>query len=166
MRSTNKHSQALYQQLKNIDIYKRYPQMIPNVGENYKKKKLLLSCESYYFPTKPRAKGDTNHERYREYCKPSWWYSHDHTQVKDDEHTIPLDWIDIGKLKLCERKDKPRPWVALAEGIIASGSWEEFSGKNSDDEKSQEQALGFCAVMNYFPRPADQSKTFRMDLSS
>lgn len=159
MRNSSPYHKDIDKKLKQIDIYNRYPQMRPNVGENYKKKKLLISCESFYFPT--CCEEYTNHERYKGYCKPAWWYSNDHTQVEGDNQVDPLTWIDMGTLSLYYHDGRARPFATLGKAIIEAGVWKELKGANPNDEEYQHKALSYCTVMNYFPRPAHQGKSFR-----
>lgn len=158
MNSHNQYNEGLYKQLKGIEIYKKYPQMLPKLGDYYQNKKLLLVCESFYFPTNPVEY--KNHKKYQEHCQPDWWYGNDHTSIIKDEQVNALDWIDMHNLPLYYNNGKPRPWATLGKTIIEAQVWHELSNEENDRNKrlmSQEKALSFCSMMNYFTRPADQS---------
>ena len=135
----------LYDKLKQVGIYKKYPQMTPFVGANYTKKKLLLVCESFYLSPD-----------WAKYQKSDSWYKNDYRLLKEN---IPdaLDWINMRSFNIYYdgKRNRPRPYAKLAQSIIKAKVWKELEVDVPEDKtKYEEQALSFCTSMNYFARPA------------
>ena len=150
MNSSNGIDKSFDEELKKrIDIYKRYPEMLPKVGKKYRKTRFLLVCESYYFEDKWEA------------CrKPEWWYKNTSRQLKKCCGKEPLSWINIRKFGLRYPNKKPRPWAILAQNIIETKVFKHLGldFKKFKGENFEEEAISYCAAMNYFTRPANREK--------
>ncbi len=147
----------LEKKLEGIAFYKQYPQMIPKVGKNYGMKKLLIVCSNFYFPTS--SDDYTNHERYIEYCDPSWWYKKSSKLVIGDDEVDPLTWINMRDLPLYYLNGRVRPWTTLLHTMIDKGIWKELYDGYENNDQTKNKVLDYCAVMNYFVRPAYQGGT-------
>ncbi len=138
-------NEALYNKLKQVGIYKKYPQMTPFVGENYTNKKLLMVCESFYLSPD-----------WEKYQKSNSWYKNNYKLL---ERNVPdaLNWINMRSFNIYYdgKRNRPRPYAKLAQAIIQEKVWKELEVDVPEDKtKHEEQALSFCTSMNYFARPA------------
>lgn len=122
-------------QLLNIEHYKKHPQMIPFVGNNYgKKKKLLIIAESHYCPEKTDKNIIEN------------WYSIDNSGLNDEiigwTNTAEIlnDNIDLNRFRYAHVIHR-NIYYAINE-----------TGFKLDNDK---EVLTYISFMNFFQRPAE-----------
>ncbi len=147
----------LEKKLEGIAFYKQYPQMIPKVGKNYGMKKLLIVCSNFYFPT---GSDCPHREKYIRYCDPDWWYKNDYKKIiENKDECDSLTWINMRDLPLYYPSGRVRPWTILLRTMIDKGIWKELYDDYENNDKAKNKVLDYCAVMNYFVRPAYQGES-------
>jgi len=123
----------LIKKLEEVKHYKKYPKMIPFVGNDYisdNHKKLLIIAESHYLPNESTL--HLNAEK---------WYSGDENLLNDEEK----EWIWTSNIA---RYLKKSIFVNIFNALIKAGV-------NRSNEREQ------VAFMNYFQRPAIERQSFK-----
>ncbi len=124
---------AIRNKLADIDHFKKYPSMIPFIGDNYissDHSKLLLIAESYYLPNTETLHHD-----------PQQWYQSNQDDLQDDEW---IAWIDCNGLLKCNW-DKPGHYIYR----------ELNSSIQSLDFKKKKRPIEEVAYTNFFFRPSE-----------
>ena len=127
-----------YKKLESIEHYKKFPTMIPFIGESYasnKHKKLLLIGESNYFPKDSKI-----------HLSAEEWYNSNQDDLTDEE----IEWIDCQGLLNCE-------WKSDGHFIYR----ELNSSINSLNFKYNNRPIDEVAFINFFQRPAEDGNSFR-----
>lgn len=129
--------------LKRLDIYQRYPELLPAIGKYFSKRKnkIIILGESHYSP-------DGIQRNSKE------WYASDSSKLSDEEKK----YINIRKII--------ESW---ADGSVKSKAFSIFNNLN----KASKEIVGFMnskdsifdnvTFMNYFLRPAKTGKSIQRD---
>lgn len=129
--------QKYIEKLKNISHFVKYPQMIPFVGDDYDKTRLLILGESHYLP-----KGEEwRTSKWYENSVKEWLsveFNVDNSEVFENEN----QWIGWTWTMELVRKRVHRIYKELEAALRASGRFD--SGLNAS------------AYMNFFQRPAEK----------
>ncbi|WP_294616040.1 hypothetical protein [uncultured Gilliamella sp.] len=131
--------QSLITQLENVEIYKKYPTLVPYVGENYTKakNKLLIIAESHYFPKDSVVNFDT-------------WYNapYEKASLTDKQWKMITTANVLGKYK---KKGNP-----LSSNIVESLFKVEWENAQDKDD-----VIRYVAFMNAFQRPAQYKESIK-----
>lgn len=125
---------TIKEKLKEIEFYKRFPTMIPFVGENYiskKHKKLLIVGESFYFPNEADI-----------HKSPERWYN----SSQDDLSDYELRYIN--PTSTFEEKSDP---IFICKEINSCVIEASKTCKVQIDKRGIDE-IAFC---NYFHRPSE-----------
>ena len=131
--------QEQLEELKKIPHFVRYPQMIPFVGKDYDKTRLLILGESHYLP-----KGE-------EWRAPKWY-----------EYSIN-EWLsaefNVDKSEFFENENQWIGWtctMVLVQGRVHSIYRELESALRASGYSGFGSGLDASAYMNFFQRPAEK----------
>jgi len=132
-------------ELLNLNIYSKFPQMLPLIGSNYSSnfKKVLFVGESHYLPNSSNIHNNSTE-----------WYSLDQSVLNDNEK----DWINTRETAGSGINQKYNSkafsiYRNIEKGILNSG----FNPEMKDN------MFRFCAFYNYFLRPAETGKSISRD---
>jgi hypothetical protein len=127
--------------LKQISIYRKYPQLLPLVGSHYnnQNKRVIFIGESHYLP-----KESTIHNQ------PNDWYDSNSSFLSETEKK----WINTRKNSGSGKNQKYKPkayriYQNIEKGILNSG----FNPVVKDN------MFRYCSYYNYFQRPAKTGKS-------
>lgn len=128
----NRHSTQYDVAFLAIGHFQKYPQMRPFVGKNYEKTKLLLVGESHYLPPNSSANLIAN------------WYEGNSQSLSAEEYMWTHTAMIINNTDF---KSKGHRIYANLEKVLS-----QVIGQTEDT------GLVHCAYMNFFQRPAEESK--------
>ncbi|MCY3736820.1 MAG: hypothetical protein OXG13_10490 [Gemmatimonadaceae bacterium] len=130
--STNRYDP----QFGRIEHYRRYPQMMPFVGRNYKKGGILLLGESHYLPKRSKLHLDA-----------AQWYEGDDNCLDDEEKA----WINTRAIVESHVRGEGTPFFRNIGQALC-----EATGR---DSSTMIQDFSF---MNAFQRPAIETKSIEI----
>lgn len=145
---------------KNLQVFDRFPDFIPFVGEEYdsgKHKKLLLIWESYYDTTKP----------VREIikCTDSWYFDAKKEEIKEvfgkKTNDYERSWNFASKMHK-EGKDRLFKWKKKKRTKIPNWTFQNVEMVLNEKTKEQDKnSFKYCAGYNYYLRPASNSSSIK-----
>ncbi len=130
--------QKQFEELKRIPHFIRYPQMIPFIGDDYDKTRLLILGESHYLPPKDSWRVAKWYE-----SSVSEWLSEEFNEDKSEIFENENQWIGCTYTMGLVRSRAHRIYNDLENALRATGRTEFGSG------------LDASAYMNFFQRPAE-----------